>query len=413
MADIANFLAQNSPRFNRAAQDRSHFGNALLQNDVDRLPQRNAAEDAAIAADQQAVGQDRQTHARKMAADMLGAIADAPPETRIQLATQIVRGSAFQQVGRDAGLPVDQFNPQPTDDPEQLGQVSRSWAQALGGQGGAQQRVHSMIPLANGNAGYMTENGQVVDTGQKMRESYTPIEVAGGRAAFNRGAGTVAPISSAEDEAAGAGLIAGQQQGAREAATTAAIPGQVTAKTRTERLALQVDEGFSASDAMPVINRAIELLGTVKTGGINAAALAASNLLGVTGADEAELSNNLGKAVLSQLRSTFGAAFTEREGARLDSIEANFGKSTEGNLRLLQQLQKMVEREALRGINAAIQMGDQATADQIREGLGFSLTPGQGGMSFATEAEAAAAEQAGRLKKGQRVTVGGQSGVWQ
>jgi hypothetical protein len=182
-------------------------------------------------------------------------------------------------------------------------------------------------------------------------------------------------LSTLQQTAGAAGTIANATQAGKEGATTAAIPEQVAAKTRTERFATQIDEGFAAADALPVINRAIDLLGTVKTGGIHAAALAASNLLGVTGADEAELSNNLGKAVLSQLRSTFGAAFTEREGARLDNIEANFGKSTEGNMRLLEQLQRMVEREALRGINAARLMDDEQTAEMIRESMEFSLSP--------------------------------------
>jgi hypothetical protein len=396
---------------NLAEIDRAAYSNRLMRNDVDRIPQRNAAEDMAIQADQQTMGQNRTDNARRMAADMFSAIADAPDP--ISTGAMLVQSQAFREIGGELKLPVDQFRPAQGDDPEQIRAAARSWAQAVGAGGGQQRKVHSTHVLDDGTIALTYTDGTTERTSERARNPLQLTDIAGGRALVDRLSGQTQQLSTAEQEAAAAANAAGQQQGAREAATTAALPGQVTAKTRTERLALQVDEGFSASDAMPVINRAIELLGTVKTGGINAAALAASNLLGVTGADEAELSNNLGKAVLSQLRSTFGAAFTEREGARLDSIEANFGKSTEGNLRLLQQLQKMVEREALRGINAAIQMGDQATADQIREGLSFSLTPGQGGMSFATEAEAAAAEQAGRLKKGQRVTVGGQSGVWQ
>src|SRR5690606_2660551 len=145
-----------------------------------------------------------------------------------------------------------------------------------------------------------------------------------------------------------ASQVAGAQQEAREAATTEAIPGQIGARTRTERFALQVDEGLSAADSLPVVNRALELLDTVQTGGIHAAQLAATRLLGVTGADETELSNDLGKAVLSQLRATFGAQFTEREGARLAEIEADYGKSTEGNRRLMEQTKKLVERVAIR-----------------------------------------------------------------
>lgn len=146
-------------------------------------------------------------------------------------------------------------------------------------------------------------------------------------------------------------------------------------KGEEERAQTFIDEGLSAADSLPVINRAIELLETVKTGGIHAARLAATNLLGVTGADEAELSNNLGKAVLSQLRSTFGAQFTEREGARLERIEAGFGKSTAGNLRLLQQIKQLVERAARRGLQAAERSGDTFSADEIRKAMAMRLAP--------------------------------------
>jgi hypothetical protein len=95
----------------------------------------------------------------------------------------------------------------------------------------------------------------------------------------------------------------------------------------------------------------------------------------VTGADEAELSANLGKAVLSQLRATFGAQFTEKEGERLASIEAGFGKSTEGNKRLLQQAEAILDRAARRGLKAAEDSGDTFTAEEIRKSMNFSLDP--------------------------------------
>ena len=85
------------------------------------------------------------------------------------------------------------------------------------------------------------------------------------------------------------------------------------------------------------------------------------------------MSANLGRAVLSQLRATFGAAFTEREGDRLAFIEASFGKSTKANIRLLEQLEKMAKREANRGIKAAIAAGDEETAQEIREAMNFTL----------------------------------------
>jgi hypothetical protein len=147
-----------------------------------------------------------------------------------------------------------------------------------------------------------------------------------------------------------------------------------TGKATAERFATQIDTGLDAADSIATVRRGLELLDSVKTGGIDAAKLKATNLFGVTGADEAELSSNLGKAVLSQLRATFGAQFTEREGARLAEIEAGFGKSTEGNRRLLQQAEKILERAARRGIHAAEQTGDSFAADEIKKSMGFTLS---------------------------------------
>lgn len=137
-----------------------------------------------------------------------------------------------------------------------------------------------------------------------------------------------------------------------------------------------INEGFTAADAIPILNRSIALLNSVETGGFARASLAAKQLLGIESADEAELSANLGKTVLSQLRSTFGAAFTEREGARLARIEAAFGKSPAGNRRLLRQTKRLMERVANRAIRAAERTGDTETAQEIRDAMVFSLDLG-------------------------------------
>ena len=114
------------------------------------------------------------------------------------------------------------------------------------------------------------------------------------------------------------------------------------------------------------LTKTLNLLKTVKTGGFNNAALAATRLLGVTGADESELSANMGKAILAQLKPIFGAAFTAQEGERLEKIEASFGKSTEGNVRLINNVLRTTERAARRGLAAAKAEGDTFTANEIQ-----------------------------------------------
>ncbi len=130
-----------------------------------------------------------------------------------------------------------------------------------------------------------------------------------------------------------------------------------------------IDSGVEAADAIGNAYKVSELLDTVETGGFENAALAAKRLFGIESADEAQLSAGLGKAILSQLKPIFGAAFTAQEGERLEKIEANFGKSTAGNKRLIDDVIKITERAANRGIRAAEAQGDKFAADEIRSAL--------------------------------------------
>jgi hypothetical protein len=173
-------------------------------------------------------------------------------------------------------------------------------------------------------------------------------------------------------------IEAGGKTRASEQAKTEELPNQVNAERVTERNQGFIDAGFEAADALPVISRGLELLDSVKTGGFAAASLKAKKAFGIESADEAELSNSLGKAVLSQLRSTFGAAFTENEGARLASIEADFGKSVEGNRRLLEQTKKITERAIKRAIRAARKAGDEDTIEELEEAMNFTLSTDTG-----------------------------------
>ena len=126
-----------------------------------------------------------------------------------------------------------------------------------------------------------------------------------------------------------------------------------------------IDAGVDAADSVGNIRRSLELLDTVKTGGISAASLRAKQLFGVEGADEGELSANLGRSVLAQLKPIFGAAFTAAEGERLERIEAGFGRSAATNRRLLESALKTAERAAKRGLAAAKEQGDDFTAQEI------------------------------------------------
>lgn len=136
-----------------------------------------------------------------------------------------------------------------------------------------------------------------------------------------------------------------------------------------------IDSGIEAADSAANIRRSVDLLKEIKTGGFANIALRAKQVLGIEGADEAELTANMGTAILAQLKPLFGAAFTEGEGQRLERISARFGKSAAANKRLLSQQLKIVERAARRGIAAAESQGDTFTANEIKKALAFDVTP--------------------------------------
>lgn len=159
----------------------------------------------------------------------------------------------------------------------------------------------------------------------------------------------------------------------RTGRAVAEATGTTAAREEEQRASTIIDRATAAAESTGVIRRALTLLDTVETGGPEAIALSVRQSLGIEGADEGELSNSLGKAVLSQLRETFGAAFTQTEGERLGRIEAAFNKSPANNKRLLQQVLRIAENTAKRGINLAQARGQKETVDDLSDLLTFSL----------------------------------------
>ncbi|HHZ71047.1 MAG TPA: hypothetical protein EYN67_01140 [Flavobacteriales bacterium] len=149
-------------------------------------------------------------------------------------------------------------------------------------------------------------------------------------------------------------------------------------KSSNERRQGYIDSGVSSADNLQAVNRSIELLDSIKTGGIDNALIRAKQTLGIESADEAELSYELGKSVLKQLKPTFGAAFTVNEMLELKKMESGLGKSVAGNRRILTNLGKMIKRSANRGMRAAESLNDTFAANEIRLAIeGGAAQPAQ------------------------------------
>lgn len=194
---------------------------------------------------------------------------------------------------------------------------------------------------------------------------------------------------------------------------------QQRVKGQEQRITQVIDRGLVAAEAVPNLKRGLELLDLVKTGGVPAVGLRAKQLFGIETGDEGELANQLSKAVLSQLRTTFGAAFTKEEGDRLFRISAGFGKSPETNKRLLNQALRMAQRKAQAARKAAMDVGDDYTVQEIDDLMSFtySMEEGQGGAQPAAAAQQAPqlqqfnAQQAAELPTFQSVEEGEASGA--
>lgn len=162
-----------------------------------------------------------------------------------------------------------------------------------------------------------------------------------------------------------------------EEAEEAKARGKARGKTKEEREQSFVTRGIEAADSTANVRRGIQLLEDVQTGGIDAVALRAKQIFGIESGDEGELVGLLGKAVLSQLRETFGAQFTVEEVKRLERIEARFTKSPAANKRLLQNVLKSLDRISRRGIKAAKDRGDTFGVQEIETALKFDLAAPQ------------------------------------
>jgi hypothetical protein len=135
-----------------------------------------------------------------------------------------------------------------------------------------------------------------------------------------------------------------------------------------------IKNGVDAAQGYGTLVRADKLLDMVGTGKPQQALLWGKKMLGVEGANEVELENLLGKRIIAQLKPTFGAQFTKSEGDWLKSMEADFGKSTEGNRRLIRQGMDLVKQRAKIGLDAAGASGDIRSSKNIQEWLDFRYT---------------------------------------
>jgi hypothetical protein len=225
-------------------------------------------------------------------------------------------------------------------------------------QSGGDRRVFAPVAMEGGGLGLPFEQGGqagVIPLKGTVRETPEQERIADLEAALKKAK-------------AQADIKVGTEEGLVDVAADKALKTSL-AKASAEEINTQMSAATDAIAGAPQIKRAIELLKTVKTGGIQSAALGAKQFFGVDTAEEGELNSLLGEAVLGDLKRTFGAAFTKEEVNKLTRIRANFGRSSEANIRLLEQALDITEASINRGLKAAVKAGDSDKAKEFIDGL--------------------------------------------
>lgn len=144
-----------------------------------------------------------------------------------------------------------------------------------------------------------------------------------------------------------------------------------------KRITERVDQGLQAAQSIPTLERTMELLQQVETGGWDSVVYQASRLFGIQDANAADLDNQLGQAVLQQIKPIFGAQPSAAEGQWLRDISAGFSTSTEANLALINRGLELARKRVESGKNAARAMGDAGLVEiqEMDSWMEFRYTP--------------------------------------
>ena len=124
-----------------------------------------------------------------------------------------------------------------------------------------------------------------------------------------------------------------------------------------------IDLGEKAAPIIPRVERGIELLGKVDTGGFDAQMKAIADYTGADTADASELQSIFSEQLLSQMQSMKGlGAMSEGDRKAIESGIASWGKSAEGNKRILKNYLSVLKRQK----NNALQEIDRQGRDKFQ-----------------------------------------------
>ena len=178
--------------------------------------------------------------------------------------------------------------------------------------------------------------------------------------------------------------------------------GEKLSIQQTDRLEGYISKGLDAYDRLPQVDRGLELLEKVRTGGLTAKSKAITDFFGTTSGDIAELNRILAGNVLAGL-SNFTGAISEGERAFLERMETNLAAGGDFNKREMHRMQRELKKQIGRARSAAKITGDEFALEVLSGGVKVKPIGDQGAGQDAPldNAPSGYAERRARLLGGQ------------
>lgn len=145
--------------------------------------------------------------------------------------------------------------------------------------------------------------------------------------------------------------------------------GELRDAAQQDILNNHIDLGIKAHELLPSVERGLELIDKVETGGLAKWRKSVTDFFGDTPADVGELNNILAQNVLEALNN-FSGALSDRELEFVADIETNLGQGKAVNKRMLQSAKRLLQRKIERARKAAKLSGDDFTLDMLNTPVG-------------------------------------------
>lgn len=224
--------------------------------------------------------------------------------------------------------------------------------------------VQTSVPLSGGGFSIVRKSGksEVVRPGEADIEL---IKVAEERA-----------NQLAAERAGGRAAATGKEKLKTERGLNAIISdrakGTTLAKGEADRLSDYISNGLKAVEQVPTINRGLELLNKINTGGLTAASKVVTDFFGVTGGDIGELNNILGQRVVDGLQQ-FSGAISEGEREFIRRIETDIARGKASNIAILKRGLDILKRKINRARKAAEVSNDDFALSVLDNPEGFAF----------------------------------------